>query len=590
MDKLNILKVGTSEFEIADAEARENIADISSDYSLLSNQVEQAELYALRRISYDTQAVGWKLNDSLDGLCSSNSDYKLLKNIVHEGELWKVETDDLYQFNTVANVPSSGQSNRVGKTYTSSESDILVVPEGATYLIVSAPIANEPKVYRVFPKLSDYETFMSSKNLCGIETGIYYPVNLPPGSTLTFSTKDGYPLGYTVNVKMFDEDKNTLGSGSWTFSGSLTRRTFTTNYNVPIKYIRVEEAPGTKEWQIEVGDTPTSYIPYAYNIKDYDVIKKLSEPFVGSETLAEQSFNSSYHEGATDFATKCTQFSSLMNGTDECESFLFFTDPHLLQSTGWEANCYEKIAQIQKYYNSTPTSFCLCGGDWLGNGDSVDSACFKLGYIDGFMHSMFKDAYLMVGNHDTNYQGVERLSENTINNLWYRKEGKAYYTIDGVNTKFYVFDTGIEAQALTDQDNYGMRQAEWFANALLSDNSSHIAVALHILYNTIAGRVIHPLTEQVLSIAEAYNGRTSITFNGNTYDYASATGKVEFAIFGHTHDDYVFTLHGIPCIITTWVRASTTESTFDLVLVDYTNRQINLVRVGNGSDRTVALI
>lgn len=39
MDKLSILKVGTSQFEIADAEARENIAGISSDYTELANNL-----------------------------------------------------------------------------------------------------------------------------------------------------------------------------------------------------------------------------------------------------------------------------------------------------------------------------------------------------------------------------------------------------------------------------------------------------------------------------------------------------------------------------------------------------------------------
>ena len=46
----------------------------------------------------------------------------------------------------------------------------------------------------------------------------------------------------------------------------------------------------------------------------------------------------------------------------------------------------------------------------------------------------------------------------------------------------------------------------------------------------------------------------------------------------------------IPVIITTDVRAGTDcGATFDLVYVDYDNSTVNLVRVGSGEDRIVAL-
>ena len=402
----------------------------------------------------------------------------------------------------------------------------------------------------------------------------YIPVGI--GTTISTSTLQ-------MAMCLYDENKTYLSSTSWSAEDYVVS-------NPSAKYaivtLKVNDSHVFTNEEIEqYKDTVT--VRYS-GLTLSDAIDK-SYGVVKSDTILAQSFNASYHVGATDFATKCTQFSALMSNVEECESFLFFTDPHLMHSTGWESKCYELMSQIQKYYNSTPTTFCLCGGDWIGNSDSVDSACYKLGYIDGFMSSMFRDSYLMVGNHDTNYQGTERLSESAINNLWFRKEGKAYYTIDGINTKFYVFDTGSEGQALTSYNNYGMRQAEWFANALLTDNSAHIALALHILYDTISGMSIHPLTDEVLSIAEAYNDRTTITVNGNTYNYASSTGKVEFAIFGHSHGDYDFTVHDIPCIITTWVRASETVATFDLVLVNYDDREVNLIRVGSGSDRTISL-
>lgn len=318
-----------------------------------------------------------------------------------------------------------------------------------------------------------------------------------------------------------------------------------------------------------------------------------------------QSFNSAFHTGATEFATKCKEFSSLLLGDTinnvsapvDFESFLFFTDPHLLEGTGWENKCCEFVSQIQKYYNSTPTTFCLCGGDWIGNSDLPADACFKMGYVDGFMNSMFDNVYMLVGNHDTNYQGKKdsgsatgttRLSNQSIVDLWYRKTKKAYYAFDGANTKFYCFDAGTEDQSLTAYNNYGWEQVAWFANSLLSDNSPHIAIGTHILYSV--GTTIQPLTDKILAIADAYNNRTTITANGVAYDYTNSTGNVEFLIAGHKHVDADYVVHNIPCILTANVcKDESLGATFDLVFADYDNRQIKLLRVGSGSDRTIAI-
>lgn len=317
-------------------------------------------------------------------------------------------------------------------------------------------------------------------------------------------------------------------------------------------------------------------------------------------------FNSSPHEDADDFAVKCEQFSYLMYGDtiadvaapSDIESFMFFTDPHLLEGTNWHDRCYQFISVMQKYYNSTPTSFCLCGGDWLGNSDSPSSACFKLGYIDGFMRFKFHDVKMLVGNHDTNYQGkltpssatyTTRLSDQAIMDLWYRG-GKAYYEFDGTATRFFCFDTGIENQALSTFGGYGYEQAEWFASSLESNTAEHVAIAAHILYPLSSSDTLQPLAALVLQIAEAFNSRGTVTVDGNEHDFASASGKVEFALFGHSHRDAEYVLNGIPCVMTTNVTTSVSSGpTFDLVMADYGAGKLNLVRVGSGSDRIVNL-
>ena len=337
--------------------------------------------------------------------------------------------------------------------------------------------------------------------------------------------------------------------------------------------------------------------------------------YLTSNSIQEDTFNASFHTGAKDFATICKRYGMLFNGdekngdtaVDTCESFLWFTDPHLFTATdGGIHKMEEYVAQLQKYYNSTPTTFAICGGDWLGNSDVPEMACYKMGYIDGICRSMFDKCYMLVGNHDTNYQGKKdansstyttRLSRLAIRNLWYRDIGRAYYDFDGVNTHFYCFDTGIENQTLEYNNGYGYEQATWFAEKLMKEQYNHVAIAAHIYaYSTIPdGAVpndVQPLTRLLLQISSAYNRRIEISVNGKNYNFVDATGRVEFMLAGHSHEDYTLMDSGIPIIATLDCgnhQSYTADCSFDLVFVDYDNRKIKCIRAGVGEDREINL-
>ncbi len=324
------------------------------------------------------------------------------------------------------------------------------------------------------------------------------------------------------------------------------------------------------------------------------------------KSLLEKTFNSAYYTGSENYVKKCQEFASLFYGDEllgieapnDFESFLFFTDPHLVSGKGWEEKCYEYIAQIQKYYNSTPTTFCLCAGDWIGAYDLPYEACFKLGFINGFMNSMFKNCYMLLGNHDSNYQGKKdpevdawttKLSNQANINLWYRKEKKTYFSFEGANTVFYCFDTGAEREPLTARNGLGFEQALWFAESLSREEHKHIAIALHMLFPFPKEADVQPLSQMLLDIAQAYNNRSAIEVNGKQFDYSKAIGRVEFLIAGHSHRDADFVINGIPCIECVHTLASLEEATFDLVFADYNKRVLQFVRVGYGENRTILL-
>ena len=91
--------------------------------------------YSYKKQTASATSNNYRLNEN-DGLCSSNSTYKIVKYAVTPGTLLRIVSDDRFQFQSIASVPSSGTSNRIGLTY-GAGTYYLVVPTGATYLIVS---------------------------------------------------------------------------------------------------------------------------------------------------------------------------------------------------------------------------------------------------------------------------------------------------------------------------------------------------------------------------------------------------------------------------------------------------------------------
>ena len=298
--------------------------------------------------------------------------------------------------------------------------------------------------------------------------------------------------------------------------------------------------------------------------------------------------------------SKVKEYTDLVNDSSATEQFIFFTDPHLYQMED-ENNLrtHEFITTLQKYYNSTPTDFVLCGGDWLGSNDTKEIAQYKLGYIDGFMRTIFKRYYPILGNHDTNYQGYDeagkkydegghpQFSNNKIANLLFRNYKKPYYSFDGNHTKFYVLDTQIDWTHTT-MSEYLWGQIDWLADSLLSDDKEHSAICMHIWWWGSPSSGLPIFSQNVSSIINAYNGKTEITLNGKSYNFSNTQGRIEFVISGHSHSDLSDKIGNVPVILTTHFREGNTP-TFDMIYVDYQNSTFSCIRVGAGNNRKFSL-
>lgn len=278
-------------------------------------------------------------------------------------------------------------------------------------------------------------------------------------------------------------------------------------------------------------------------------------------------------------------YSRLVNNTSDVEKFIFFTDPHLCGGSGWESEFFNYMSAVKKYHDTAPVDFVICGGDWLTNSDTQEDACYKLGFIGAQMRKMFPRFYPAVGNHDTNYQGVNsegtansgELTHRTVSNLWGQGERKTnYYTFQGANTTFFVFDTDLDWTAADGiMTDYFTEQFNWFRSEA-EKVTGNIALVFHIVQVTDSSPdMIHPLVTNVTSYASAFNARHS-------------DAKIRFALCGHIHTDSTRTLNGIPVACTTHLRDGGTPS-FDMCIANYETNTLKMVRVGTGEHRTVEI-
>ena len=138
-DKTGVSIIGNFSQEVS-------ITDFDA-YTILTDEVEDDYLVMLSErivLLYDAKADGWRLNES-DGFCAANSAYRLVKYKVTAGDEIYVHSDDRFQFQNSASVPSSGTSNKIGPVYSTGDYQ-LSVPSGATYLIISTHV-NDGEAY-----------------------------------------------------------------------------------------------------------------------------------------------------------------------------------------------------------------------------------------------------------------------------------------------------------------------------------------------------------------------------------------------------------------------------------------------------------
>ena len=255
---------------------------------------------------------------------------------------------------------------------------------------------------------------------------------------------------------------------------------------------------------------------------------------------------------------------------------------------------HEITSRLDKLSKGEPLN-CLTDNEgvthrlWAVTDKAETEAISKLAVMSGEMRKLFSDnQYLMLGNHDNNYQGVSAIDNDKLVNVIFPKQNEAYYKFSRKNTDFYVFDTGSDWDET--MNAYRWEQVAWLGNALKTNTAEHIAIAMHIWWNTAQDTFSTPMAENIAYLVTAFNKRISTTLNGVTYNYSNVSaGRIEFVITGHTHIDNNTIIDNTVPVISTLNAYNSSAVSFDMIFADYTAKEIYLTRVGTGSSRGFSL-
>lgn len=290
-------------------------------------------------------------------------------------------------------------------------------------------------------------------------------------------------------------------------------------------------------------------------------------------------------------------------------AFLWYTDAH------WQNNSKMSPALLKYLTKNTPMNKVNFGGDIVGDPSTFTHENIEYVYDWRRLVSDLPNHHSVIGNHDDNHNSVD------VNKMAYAfllapeessdmvMGGDLYYYIDNPceKTRYLHLDSG----------QYSMSDAEakWMIDALTSTPAGwHIVAISHIWWQYTAASTPtvgnwNAYAKKTLDLFDAYNARQSGTVTmkstAHTYNFASASGKVEFCIGGHIHHDYDLRSDGgIPVIITTadtnqnrvpdseidsGTVGTITESAVFGIVADYDNNKITVVGFGRGTSREITL-
>lgn len=439
------------------------------------------------------------------------------------------------------------------------------------------------------------------------------------GGTVGFEPIDNGGLNVSVGGKMIGLFGTAEGY-EWSEIGSEIPNNITIADDGVSAVIKINQFRRTLVFNIKDKKLYIRNFDNKFDINDYVLVQNAwSQPIGGVfvdmyvRNKAESAFDKAVSGSSVESMLYPVNTSAIMRSanvrkgiTKPADTFLFFTDPHLCEGDNWETQFNHYVKNIEETYKRSGASFIVCGGDWIGNSDTQQEACYKLAYAQSRLKAITPNYYMVLGNHDLNYQGVTEegadawsgtLDNQTIGNIIFNG-GKNYYYFTTNNICYIVLDTGSDQNhtALTDYDIEQLQFIRDTVKKLDEDPNCNIVdyvILSHIVWLDIDNGVKHPLMNWgwlLLSnlINQIGPGGNNINFDNylTNSDWVPTTPINVIGWFGgHNHKEYnkTYSYNNVRChcIVRTQTREGGTP-TYDIVTVS--SNSVNLINCGNGTD------
>ncbi len=334
-------------------------------------------------------------------------------------------------------------------------------------------------------------------------------------------------------------------------------------------------------------------------VRDDVVVTSVPEYFVGHLKEKEELINSSILQAGDDYA-----------------ALLFFTDSH------WGDNRKVSPSLINHIIHSTPVEDVVFGGDVITTWFSDPERAVSLG--ESFRQAYDRldcNMYYLVGNHDNNSDGHPddvqyHLSDEEVFDYLQKGMGECiygeyfsfYFDRPASRTRFICLDTGRYYYSQF-RDKL-INTAEFLVNSLNDTPEGwRIVVLSHLWCNLDYEKPRRPympdFIRSITNIMDDFNAGANGVFEygGTTLEYAftEESSRIITCIGGHCHLDCVlYTEGGIPVISTATdsqqtvnnesARSGTVnESALSVFVFDYTNDEIDMIRIGRGHDLSLPI-
>ena len=444
-------------------------------------------------------ASGWALTG--DGHCASDAQSKMVKYAVVAGEQiylkLSADNDGTYQWQDSASVPASGADHVVGEPFIGAENRVVVVPQGATYLIVSQLNSNNTNVVQRALSIAGEKTRkmipLIYEDYDNLFDGYIKVIESDPNYTTTdfipctagkyyYDIYGGYvaDIGYGFTIMYFyDKDKTELrrynfgkSAGSYSPTAGVGNNN---NFRAPKDgYIRLvgnknKTLPFVDQLCVVEMDTPISTMeempPYSENLN-------VNHKYV-KEKLAE--IDSSVGSRRNEVAHELDAARHVRTASTDPLTLLHFSDIH-----GDVEALHRIVADADRL--GTSVDEIICTGDMTAN-------------VAGAITSWWDRRVLTcIGNHDTasysdNHYDWTALSMANRDAYYItpfksgwgitHTTGKSYYYKDYPSAKVRMIV--MDDMLYTDNGADATTQTAWLADLLSNaiTNNLHVVIAIH---------------------------------------------------------------------------------------------------------------